>query len=140
MNDAPSDQWLVAVSLGTGLNGPAGIVHGGLAMTLLDSAMAVRAIRAAGGKPVITTRYEAEFKRKIKAPCVVLCRAWLDESITDVKNGGDKNRDRYNGDDGEEQNRGTIYTRGKIEDGMGNVYLEAAAWFVNRRERAKAKL
>ena len=139
MNDALSDEWLVVVSLGTGLNGPAGIVHGGLAMTLLDSAMAVRAFRAAGGKPVVTIRYEAEFKRKIRAPCVVLCRAWLHESVIDVENDGDKNKDRGTGDDGEER-EGTIRTRGRLEDGMGNVYLEATARFAKRRERARVKL
>ena len=79
------NEWHVLVSLGTGLNGPGGIVHGGLAMTLLDSAMAVHAFRAAGAKPVVTTCYEADFKRKIKAPWVFSCRAWLDKRVADVK-------------------------------------------------------
>ena len=77
------DEWLVLASLGTGLNGPGGIVHGGLLMTLLDSAMAVRALRGSGATSVVTTQYKAEFKRKVQAPCVVLCRARLDERAKD---------------------------------------------------------
>lgn len=134
LKDTPSDEWLVVVSLGTGLNGIGGIVHGGLAMTLLDDAMAVCAFRAAGQKPILTTRYEADFKRKIKAPCVILCRAWLDERAIDVKKEGS------DGEKGKEEDRETICTRSRLEDGMGNVYLEVAARFAKRRERAKAKL
>ena len=137
LNDTSSDEWLVLVSLGTGLNGPGGIIHGGLTMTLLDNAMAVRARRAAGEKPVLTTQYEAEFKRKIKAPCVVLCRAWLDETVMNVNKDG---RERADGDDGMGEDEETIYTRGRVEDGLGNVYLEANARFARRRVRAKANL
>ena len=134
LNDVSSaDEWLILVSLGTGLNGPGGIIHGGLAMTLLDNAMAVRAFRAAGEKPVVTTRYEAEFKRKIKAPCVIVCRAWLDQGAMHVGKSGKDNPERVNGDK-------TIYTRGRMEDGLGNVYLEANAIFARRRVPAKAKL
>ncbi len=109
-------------------------------MTLLDSAMAVRAHRAAGATPLVTTRYEAEFKRKIRAPCVVLCRAWLDERIMNVKKDGKENQERVDGDDGKGGDEETIYTRGRVEDGLGNVYLEANARFARRRVRAKANL
>ena len=134
--DAFSDEWLVLVSLGTGLNGLGGIVHGGIAMTLLDSAMAVRATRAVAGQPVLTTTYHATFKNKIKAPCVVLCRAWLEREasdITDEENGG------VDADGGAKDER-LIRTRGTVEDGMGKIYLTATAQFVKRNGRPKATL
>ena len=139
-NDLPSDEWLVLVSLGTGLNGPGGIVHGGIAMTLLDSAMAVRAVRAARGSSVVTTRYEADFRKKIKAPCVVLCRASLDERFRDVEGCGELKDPSVNGDKDLGHHSASIHTKGTVEDGRGNVYLQATAHFVNVDERAKARL
>ena len=79
------DERLVLNCLGTDLDPPRGIVHGGLAIALLGCAMAVRASRAAGDKLGITMRYETYFQRKIQAPRGILCRAWLDKRVADVK-------------------------------------------------------
>ena len=108
-------------------------------MALLDCAMAVRASRAAGEKLVITTRYEADCKRKIKAPWVVLCRAWLDRRVADGKMEEDGNKEWGNGDGGKADWE-TMLARSRVEDGMGDVYFEAKAGFAKRRERGKAKL
>ena len=112
MDDAVLDEWLVLVSLGTGLNGPDGIVHGRLAMTLLDSAMVVRALRATGKKPVVTQRYEVDFRRKVKVPRVVLCRAWIDSRVKDGRKDGEGHREQGNIREGEgEKQRHRVYKR-----------------------------
>jgi acyl-coenzyme A thioesterase THEM4 len=112
------EEWLVLHSLGTGLNGPKGIVHGGLLMTLLDSAMAVHAHRAYRC-PVVTIRFTTRFLRKVRAPCVVLCRAWLES---------------------EENEGGRMWTRGVIEDGEGRVLLQGDAEFVRNEKKVRPKI
>ena len=51
----------------------------------------------------------------------------------------DGNKERGNGDGGKADWE-TISTRGRVEDGMVNVYFEAKAGFAKRRERGQAKL
>lgn len=51
----------------------------------------------------------------------------------------DGNEESGHGDEGKADWE-TILARGRVEDGMGNVYFEAKAGFAKRRERVKAKL
>ena len=101
-----------------GLNGPGEIVHGGIVMTILDSAMAVKAFQTVGERPVVTTEFKGKLFRKVKAPNVVLCRAWVEAEEGDGR---------------------VIYTGGRVEDGEGNAFLEATARFV-RLEEIKSNL
>ncbi len=113
-----ANEWLVLYSLGMGLNGPGEIVHGGIVMTILDSAMAVKAFQTVGERPVVTTEFKGKLFRKVKAPNVVLCRAWVEAEEGDGR---------------------VIYTGGRVEDGEGNAFLEATARFV-RLEEIKSNL
>lgn len=99
---------IMLFSLGTGLNGPQGIVHGGLIMTLLDAATALIALRATKC-PVLTTRHEVTFQRKITGPCIVLARASIHH-----------------------QHDNSIVTGAQLEDGAGNIYAKTTSTLLKR--------
>lgn len=99
---------LMLFSLGTGLNGPAGIIHGGLIMTLLDAATAQLAHRVTKA-PVLTTEHLTAFQQKIVGPCIVLARAW----VTGISGN-------------------TIITEAQLEDGNGNIYAKTKATLLKR--------
>ena len=113
-------EWLVLYSLGDGLNGPGGILHGGMAMALLDSAMAVTAVIVADGRAVVTTSFDAMFVRKVRPPCVVLCRAWVDKE--DPQSGKE------------------ALIRACLENGSGEVYVNAEAQFAIKTQSPLPKL
>ncbi len=57
-----------------------------------------------------------------------------------MKRGIKENYERINRDNREAEDEEAIYTRGRVENGLGNVYLEATARFAIRRGPAKANL
>lgn len=99
---------IMLFSLGTGLNGPEGIVHGGCVMTLLDAVAALCARRSTGC-PVITTEQTTRFQRKIVGPCVVLARARVTQ-----------------------KSRKLVVTEARLEDGADSIYATATATFSTR--------
>ena len=100
-------------------------------MTLLDNTMGLRANHASGGKLCLTTHYEADFKRKVKAPCVVLCRAWI------IDEEGSSSGDVGKGDEkGKEGRKRMLVVKGRVEDGMGTVYLEGSSRFLRPKDIA----
>ena len=100
---------IMLFSLGTGLNGPQGIIHGGLIMTLLDAATALLAHRATKS-PVLTTRHEIQFQRKITGPCIVLARASTLH-----------------------QQGNSIVTEAQLEDAVGNIYAKTTSTLLKER-------
>ena len=172
----PRAEWQVLHSLGDGLNGPREIVHGGMLMTMLDSAMAVAALLRVGigtctdvddtecgiGRrcygtsskvsgnetcqkldiyasslsgpqlPVSTTSFAATFLRRVRAPCVVLVRAWIERETR-----GGAEYDKEGGRDCEENGRTELHVRSVLEDGQGRAHVEATAIYVRGRRIAK---
>ncbi|KAF8053825.1 thioesterase superfamily protein [Tricharina praecox] len=104
-----SDVTCLLVSLGTGMNGHGGILHGGIVSTLLDMATGSAVVALA-----FTAYLNVTFRKPVPTPSVVLCRGWL------VRREGRK-----------------LFIRGTVEDGEGGVYAEADSLFVEVREKAK---
>ena len=127
-SDAQNPEWRVLYSLGTGLNGPAGILHGGMLMALLDSAMASFVVYLLKGTPIVTVDFRAKFRRMGRGPCIVLARC--------------KKANGSSPDDAE-QNGDILRISSTLEDAEGKVLVEATAEFAERKrkgEGAKAKL
>ena len=137
-------------------------------MTMMDSAMAFTALRAAGGLqrvasggvkgvgdkqkgectackgreegkrqagslkgmkvvPIATVGFRAEFIRRVKAPCVVLVRAWAVEIEEFTGEGDDGERSAKRKLRGE---RIKIRVTSLLEDGGGGAHVRAHADFV----------
>jgi len=78
----------VLFSLGKGVNGYPGAAHGGMVAALLDEAMGILLVRnlelgklslggGGGGRGMATARMDVTFRRPVRAPGVVVGRAWL---------------------------------------------------------------
>ena len=107
-NASPS--LFLLLSLGPGLDGYKGIMHGGMFGFILDQATSISAITTAG--PTATTaEMTLHYKKRLPLPSVVLCRSVV------TKREGRK-----------------LWVRGIIEDGSGAVFCEAASIFVLRNE------
>lgn len=102
MVDTPSGDTLVVVSLGTGVNGHDGIVHGGVVVTILDEALSA-AVRI----PMFTAYLNVAFKKPVPAPSVIVCRVRV------TKKEGRKH-----------------WIAGTLEDGSGGVMAEAEALYI----------
>ena len=96
------------VSIGSGINGHVDTSHGGFIGVLLDEALGVAAEKARpADKSTMTAFLKINYKKPVRTPSVVLCRARLD------KKEGRK-----------------LWVTGQIEDGEGNVMSTAEALFL----------
>jgi thioesterase superfamily protein 4 len=107
----PSDKYgevLNLISLGDGVNGHVDTSHGGFIGVLLDEALGVAAENSRPpGKSTMTAYLKIDYKKPLRTPGIVLCRARLE------KKEGRK-----------------IWVKGQIEDGEGNVLSTAEALFL----------
>lgn len=94
---------LMLLALGCGVNGHAGIAHGGAVVAMLDEALG-----AAIGEPAFTVSLNTRFRRPVRTPAVVLCRARVTKS------------------DGRKS-----WAAATMEDGAGTVLADADALFIN---------
>lgn len=94
-------------AIDNGLDGYEGICHGGFLSATLDHTMAVLARAYPGAKNAYTKCLRIEFRKHLKTPGAVLCRAWM------TKIEGRK-----------------MWVTGRIEDENGNAYLTAEGLFL----------
>lgn len=97
---------LVVLELGDGLNGHANIAHGGFVSVMLDDVMGV-ANTHSKPYPTFTAYLNVTFKRPVPTPSVLLCRGWISKM------------------DGRKR-----YSHATIENGSGEVYATADALFL----------
>jgi thioesterase superfamily protein 4 len=105
--------------LGSGVNGHIDTCHGGFVSFLLDE---IIGMAAEGGRPrdkaTMTAYLKVDYKKPVRTPGTVLCRAWLE------KTEGRK-----------------MWGRGTVEDGDGGIMAVGEALFiVVERVKAKEKL
>ncbi|KAK0510696.1 hypothetical protein JMJ35_007128 [Cladonia borealis] len=107
-NASPS--FFLLLSLGPGLDGYNGNLHGGMLGIIIDQATSMCAIGAAG-PTAATAEMTLRYKKRSPLPSMVLCRSVV------TKWEGRK-----------------LWLRGTIEDGAGTVFCEADSVFVTRNE------
>lgn len=95
-------------SLGDGVNGIAGTCHGALIALMLDEIAGQLVAELFGRYSIITAAMKISYKRKLPTPAIVLCRAWLAETVKVRK----------------------AIVDGTIEDGMGEAYASGQTVFV----------
>lgn len=105
-----SPSLFLLLSLGPGLDGHKGIMHGGMFGFILDQATGMCAMFTADSA-VTTAEMTLHYKQRLPLPSVVLCRSVV------TKREGRK-----------------FWVRGTIEDGAGAVFCEAASIFVIRNK------
>ena len=105
-----SPSLFLLLSLGPGLDGHKGIMHGGMFGFILDQATGMCAMFTAGAT-VTTAEMTLQYKKKLPLPSVVLCRSVV------TKREGRK-----------------FWVRGTVEDGAGTVFCEGASIFVTRNK------
>ncbi|KUJ06481.1 uncharacterized protein LY89DRAFT_769369 [Mollisia scopiformis] len=113
-----STETLTVMKLGSALNGHPDICHGGFVSLLLDevigSAVEERRPR---DKSMMTAFLKVDYKKPVKTPATVLCRAWCER--------------------GEGRK---MWGRGSVEDGMGGVFAVGEALFLVVEKLGGAKL
>lgn len=97
-----SPEYILLLSLGTGLGSFAEAIHGGAAAAILDQGISVASTRTGG--PAWTKELSVQFKKSIRLPGVVACR-----SVVTSRQGR------------------SLWVSSKIVDGEGTVYCEAKA-------------
>lgn len=90
-----------------GLNGHVDTVHGGFTCTILDEVMGLVNDYYKPKCKIFTAFLNVTFKKPIPTPGILLIKTWIERV--------------------EERKR---FTRGRIEDGEGNVYAEAEGLFI----------
>lgn len=99
---------LSLLSLGSGVNGHIDTSHGGFISLLHDECLGVAAEHMKPPEKTTMTAYlKVDYKRPMRTPGVVLCRAWPE------KREGKK-----------------LYVKGSIEDGNGNVLSLSEGLFI----------
>lgn len=90
-----------------------GIVHGGVMMTLLDSAMAASVRRTlSSGEWIASASITTDFLKGAKSGAQLVARGWI-----------------------ERRGRTLAFPRGELRDGEGNVIARAnGIWAIQRRE------
>ena len=111
-----SPDFILLLSLGTGIGGFQGVAHGGFSALIMDQVMGMCASITFGPSGV-TAESWLKFKKSIRIPGIVVCRAVAT-----------KVRDRR------------IIIEGSIEDGSGAVYCEAGSVYTLRKQLPKASL
>ena len=106
------------LSLGTGINGIAGVLHGGLVGVLLDEVTGVPVYVQAEGY-FVTGEMKIRYLRPVTTPGVILCRSWVEAEGNERIHEGKK-----------------FKVIGTVEDGMGGILARGEAVFV----RLKGKL
>ena len=97
------------MSLGSGLEGYKGILHGGMMGAVMDQVTSMCAVFTAGPK-VVTADLNLTYKKSVSLPSVVLCSAKA------TRREGRK-----------------LWVQGTIEDGTGTIFCQADAVFVTER-------
>ena len=100
---------LVLMSLGSGLQGHKGLLHGGIMGATLDQVTSMCAVLTAGPKSV-TADLNIRYKKSVPLPSVMLCRAKA------TKRDGRR-----------------LSVLGTIEDGTGTIFCEADSVFVTEK-------
>jgi thioesterase superfamily protein 4 len=116
---SPKSETVTVLKIGSGVNGHIDICHGGFVSVLLDEVigMAVDNLRPQN-RSVMTAYLNVDYKKPVRTPSVVLCRAWVE------KTEGRK-----------------MFGRGTVEDGEGGVLaLGEGLWVVTEKIVAKGKL
>ncbi|KAI5847583.1 HotDog domain-containing protein [Tricharina praecox] len=105
----PCDDACLLISLGDGMNGHEGILHGGMVATILDIAVAASVDTLA-----VTAYINVAFRRPVPTPSVVLCKTKL------VR-----------------KERRKLFINATLEDGIGGVYSMAESLLIEMRQQAK---
>ena len=105
-----SPEFLLLLSLGSGLGGYIDILHGGMFGFIVDQATSICAILTAG-PTAATTEITLRYKRSVPLPSVILCRSVA------TKRDGRK-----------------LWVRGTIEDETETVYCEADVLFLSGKQ------
>ena len=105
------------LSLGTGINGIAGILHGGLIGFLLDEVTGVPVCVQAKGY-FVTAEMRISYLKPVETPRVILCRSWVEQEGNEKFHEGRK-----------------IRVMGTVEDGMGGVLARGESLFVRLKEK-----
>lgn len=99
---------IAILKIGSGVNGHVDICHGGFVSLLLDEVIGTVAEDARPkDKSTMTAYLKVDYKKPVRTPAVVLCRAWVENTE------GRK-----------------IWGRGTVEDGEGGVLAEGEALFL----------
>ena len=69
-----NDSWAYGLVASTQHTNPAGIVHGGLLMTLIDQALSAIAWEDAGRRPCLTIQLDVRFLSAVKPPTLIEAR------------------------------------------------------------------
>jgi acyl-coenzyme A thioesterase PaaI-like protein len=99
---------LSLLSIGSGVNGHINTSHGGFVSLLHDESLGLAAENLKpSDKTTMTAYLKVDYKKPLKTPNVVLCRAW-----------------------GERREGKKLYVRGTMEDGEGNVLSTSEGLFI----------
>ncbi|KAL2008021.1 hypothetical protein VTN00DRAFT_8003 [Thermoascus crustaceus] len=143
------DELLILFSLGTGMDGHAGVLHGGILAVMFDEVLGTLAAGLQsqqqqqqqrtqppgeveeeeenqsnqGPNPdwtaIYTVSMTIRFRRPLTTPAFVLGRSWCDA----------------------ERTRGRkVWVRGVLEDGEGGVFAEGEALYVERKKKQKRRI
>ncbi|KAF2491928.1 hypothetical protein BU16DRAFT_98405 [Lophium mytilinum] len=106
--EPPAHENYIIVSVGDGLDGADGRLHGGFSAALLDQVMGGCAVMCnnMGSSPATKEMY-VRFRKPVATPGVILARATV-EKVEGKR----------------------TWVKGWVEDGMGTVYAEGKATFV----------
>ena len=105
-----SPAFFLLLSLGSGLEGYRGTLHGGVSGVIMDQATSMCAILTAGPRAK-TAEMTLRYRKSVPLPSVVLCRTVA------AKREGRK-----------------IWVRGTLEDGTGAAYCEADVLFITETQ------
>ncbi|KAL2001818.1 hypothetical protein VTN02DRAFT_1161 [Thermoascus thermophilus] len=129
-----ADELLILFSLGTGMDGHAGVLHGGILAVMFDELLGTLATTAipqpqdkedvsGDWTPIYTVSLTIRFRRPLTTPGFVLGRAWCDDAGRRRTSYGRK-----------------VWVRGVLEDGEGGeVFAEGEAVYVEMKKREKKK-
>ena len=109
--DGLSPPVFMLMSLGSGLEGHKGILHGGMMGAMMDYVMSMIALFTAGPN-MVTAELNVRYKRSVSLPGVVLCRAKA------TKREGRK-----------------VLIQGTLENGTGTIFCEADSVCVLKKEK-----
>ena len=93
----------ILLSLGTGIDGIAGVLHGGLIGFLLDEVTGVPVYVQAEGY-FVTGEMKIRYLKPVTTPGVILCRSWVEAESNERIHEGKK-----------------LKVIGIVEDGMGEI-------------------
>lgn len=124
--DHPIQEVIILLNLGSGINGYAGVCHGGFVSTILDESMGVLITtnlqlkdRINGWKQIssFTAYLNIRFERPVPTPGVIMGRCWF-----------------------ERVDRRKTWIQATLEDGAGGVMARGEALFVEPKVKEKGKL